>query len=444
MVDIVSDSSSTIGKMEQIDIERRKYTTRGLSGYINIGNTCYMNAALQAFCATDLLITYFLNDKSEYYYKNDLKHGCIIKLAKKYRMTHDSENIELNVKDIKIEFKKSLTYKFRNILLCYWRLNCRIKPKQFKKSLGDAAEIFRDFSQNDSHECISYIIDRLHEETKTDVIIKIHDTLPKEVLDYINNKNKYFQMIEIAEDKDTKKLIHSEYIKYRLDNLRAVAISESLESWKSLMKKNHSIITDIFTSLYYNDVTCLKCKNVNFRYEINNTLTLEIPDMRKVSLYDCLDTHFVDTVLSDESAYECCECNEKCDAVKRIKFWHTPARLIISLKRFMYHGSRTMKNNKDIDFPITDLNLSKYISEYTGNDAIYNLYSVVHHYGGPSSGHYVAHTKNHTNNEWYLYDDSNVLHIPADKIESKLIDSSAYVLFYEKSTKVTISSSLTE
>ena len=61
-------------------------------------------------------------------------------------------------------------------------------------------------------------------------------------------------------------------------------------------------------------------------------------------------------------------------------------------------GSRIMKNNEDISFPINGLDINKYSSEYMDTNGMYNLYGVIHHFGGSNGGHYVAYTKNHTNN----------------------------------------------
>lgn len=63
------------------------------------------------------------------------------------------------------------------------------------------------------------------------------------------------------------------------------------------------------------------------------------------------------------------------------------------LKRFTY--SRYLKNKIEtfVDFPINDLDLSKYVKNKNGQSYLYELYAVSNHYGGLGGGHYTAYAK---------------------------------------------------
>ena len=63
----------------------------------------------------------------------------------------------------------------------------------------------------------------------------------------------------------------------------------------------------------------------------------------------------------------------------------------------------------------------KYIEE---NNAIYDLYGIIEHFGTMSSGHYTAICKN--NNKWINYNDSSL------DINKNPVSKNAYVLFYKK------------
>jgi ubiquitin carboxyl-terminal hydrolase 4/11/15 len=68
---------------------------------------------------------------------------------------------------------------------------------------------------------------------------------------------------------------------------------------------------------------------------------------------------------------------------------------VVHLKRFSY--SRYMKNKLDtfVNFPIHHLDMSKYAKHTSRGDQppIYELYSVINHYGGLGGGHYSAYAK---------------------------------------------------
>ena len=102
-----------------------------------------------------------------------------------------------------------------------------------------------------------------------------------------------------------------------------------------------------------------------------------------------------------------------------------PQILIVDLKRF---NNRNQKNNKFIDTPLDNLDLSKYILGYNKKSYVYELYGVTNHMGGPHGGHYTAHVKN-ANNKWYLFNDTQVKEITD---ETKIVTQQAYCFFYRK------------
>ena len=50
-----------------------KINVRGLSGLNNIGNTCYMNSALQCISSSDIFVSYIIKKK----FVRDLKDNII-------------------------------------------------------------------------------------------------------------------------------------------------------------------------------------------------------------------------------------------------------------------------------------------------------------------------------------------------------------------------------
>ena len=94
--------------------------------------------------------------------------------------------------------------------------------------------------------------------------------------------------------------------------------------------------------------------------------------------------------------YKKIEVNEKSkkkeSATKKISFfWSLPNNLIIVLKRF---NNNNKKNKEMIDFPINNLDLTKYVIGYDNKSYKYDLYGICNHSGGTLGGHYTAYVKN--------------------------------------------------
>lgn len=133
----------------------------------------------------------------------------------------------------------------------------------------------------------------------------------------------------------------------------------------------------------------------------------------------------------------CCKCKNHVTPIKKLDLWSTPDMLILHLKRFSYVPGQYFvhreKINDTIDFPITGLDLTKYIkgdaSKHPNYEApIYDLYGVSLHSGGMGGGHYTAICQNPENKKWYKLDDSTV----SESTPEAAIDGKAYVLFYKR------------
>ena len=77
---------------------------------------------------------------------------------------------------------------------------------------------------------------------------------------------------------------------------------------------------------------------------------------------------------------------------------------MITLKRFLNNGR---KERSLVDFPINNLDLSKYVIGYDKHSYKYDLYGICNHSGGSQGGHYYAYVKN-ANGKWYEFNDARV------------------------------------
>ncbi|VAH15520.1 unnamed protein product [Triticum turgidum subsp. durum] len=149
-----------------------------------------------------------------------------------------------------------------------------------------------------------------------------------------------------------------------------------------------------------------------------------------VNLFSCLDAFLKDEPLGPDDMWYCPCCKEHRQASKKLDLWRLPEILVVHLKRFSY--SRYMKNKLDtfVNFPIHDLDMTKYAKHTSGGDQphIYELYAVINHYGGLGGGHYSAYAKLIKEDSWYHFDDSHVSSVNEEETRT----SAAYLLFYRR------------
>jgi len=181
-------------------------------------------------------------------------------------------------------------------------------------------------------------------------------------------------------------------------------------------KKDNSIITDIFLSLFEVQYIDEMRKKVSSSYEINWNLNVCIPQNNHLTLYDCLDFTFKEEYLCDDNAWLDDKTNEKKNVYKRVKMLYCPSILVLSLKRWI-DCKKKNKNKIELD-PILDM------SRYSKDNANYELFGVINHEGNPYGGHYFSFVKR--GNQWFMFNDNQI-----QKIDT-FIHPSNYCLFYRK------------
>ena len=149
-----------------------------------------------------------------------------------------------------------------------------------------------------------------------------------------------------------------------------------------------------------------------------------------VTLYDCLDSFSKEEQLDQTNLWHCSKCSKEVRAVKHMTLCRLPPILVIHLKRFKQKTVSSWVTQKKIeefvDYPVENLDLSKYVESPGKEKVLYNLFGVTHHYGALGGGHYTAVCKYLPENLWVLYDDTALYKAAKDEIVAK----TGYVLYY--------------
>jgi len=151
------------------------------------------------------------------------------------------------------------------------------------------------------------------------------------------------------------------------------------------------------------------------------------PNEGAVTLHDCLDQFAREEVLDADNSWYCPRCKEHREGRKKLQVWSLPPLLVIHLKRFSTDRWQRKVDTR-VDFPITGLDLSRHCLSAAAGEAVYDLRAVSNHYGGTSSGHYTAFTRNAETGTWHEFNDSSVSSIDPDSV----CTPGAYVLIYER------------
>jgi len=183
----------------------------GLCGLSNLGNTCFMNSALQCLSNVPLLTRYILNDLfvTELNFDNPLGMGG--QIAKAYA--------EL----IKQMWLSNNSYTI---------------PRNFKMAVGRFAPQFSGYQQQDSQELMAFLLDGLHE--------------------------------------DLNRIKKKPYVEVKDGSGRPDA-QVAAESWQNYLKRNSSIIVDIFHGLLKSTLVCPDCFKVSVTFDPFCYLSLPLP-----------------------------------------------------------------------------------------------------------------------------------------------------------------------
>ncbi|XP_037071271.1 ubiquitin carboxyl-terminal hydrolase 33-like [Pollicipes pollicipes] len=399
----------------------------GLTGLRNIGNTCYMNAALQALSNLPPLTRYFLD--CDRLVPADRKPG----LARAYlRLVHEMWSRR--------------------------RASC-LAPTAVLQTLRAAHPQFRGFQQHDSQEFLRCFMDVMHEELR-------------QPTGRFDGEQDELEEPAAARDDPPSDSAGSDGDEEDADYETADSGLSDRSTDSGSAVRYRSVVSDVFDGRILSSVQCLTCNGVSATRETFQDLSLPIPSREhlavlhtqaasagrpaacaqlysqqgwapwlwswitswfsgpSVSLHDCLASFFSSDELKGDNMYSCGRCKMLRNGLKFCRVLELPEVLTVHLKRFRHELVFSAKLGTHVEFPLEGLDMSGYLHKQSRSQVTsYDLAAVVCHHGTAGAGHYTGYALNHTSGAWYEYDDQYVTEVSAETVAS----CQAYMLFYRKS-----------
>uniref|UniRef100_A0A8D3DKX6 Ubiquitin carboxyl-terminal hydrolase n=1 Tax=Scophthalmus maximus TaxID=52904 RepID=A0A8D3DKX6_SCOMX len=477
-----------VAEEEGSESEEDELKPRGLTGMKNIGNSCYMNAALQALSNCPPLTQFFL----------------------------DCSGL------VRTDKKPALCKSYQKLISELWHKKrpSYVVPTSLSHGIKLVNPMFRGYAQQDTQEFLRCLMDQLHEELKeplTECSMSSEgsdgedrrdgDRSPSED-DFLScDSGSSSDRGEGGGPGEGELLVQDEcdglrsltvgmvgvrpekYLNDIRPSLLVMHLPAQLLLGARKKKQSHyrSVISDIFDGSILSLVQCLTCDRVSNTVETFQDLSLPIPgkeDLAKlhssihqnlpvktgacpdtygsqgwityimdsirrfvvscipswfwgpmVTLEDCLAAFFAADELKGDNMYSCERCKKLRNGVKYCKVLRLPEILCIHLKRFRHEVMYSFKINSHVSFPLEGLDMRPFLAKESPSQVTtYDLLSVICHHGTAGSGHYIAYCQNVINGQWYEFDDQYVTEVH----ETVVQNAEAYVLFYRKSSEESV------
>lgn len=192
----------------------------GIVGFKNIGNTCYMNSAMQCLVHIDFLKTFLIENQFESMINEDNPIGA------------------------KGDLIKSLAALVKE----YWNSRDNyVTPYAFKRCVSKYMPAFEGYSHHDSQEFLSQLLDTCHEDTNQ-ILKKPYTSTPT-----LQPGSKSDQQM-------------------------------ARESWILHLRRNNSFFIHNFFGQFRSEIECPTCRSVYLKFDCFQVVSLPVPARREDSV----------------------------------------------------------------------------------------------------------------------------------------------------------------
>lgn len=328
---------------------------KGHLGLVNLGNTCFLNSALQVLRHIHPLVEYFKKDDWSHRINENNKYAPMVRPI--------------------VEFATSI-----------WRddlpLGTRIAPRKFYQTLTEVAEkvgyddLAIKHQQADAGEALLFLLDCLHEGLahKVDMAITGVATTPEE-----------------------KRWI------------------TGFENWIRYYKKQWSITVRILHGQKMSATTCKTCQYHSETFEPWSSLNVPVVQSDNPTLDSCLEEYFKDEIIED---YFCDGCSKKQPASHTNRLFLLPEYIVVILNRSMNDGSK-LHGLIDIDTEMIDLDKWFIGNRDITTTKFKVTAVADHHGSARGGHYTASARDKEDPSKWFHYDDDSVQEIDAENVIGK-------------------------
>ncbi|XP_029647472.1 ubiquitin carboxyl-terminal hydrolase 2 isoform X1 [Octopus sinensis] len=247
-------------------------------------------------------------------------------------------------------FEGNFLRAFSEVMKKLWTSRMEVTPAVFRNSIKKLNSIYQGFGQEDAHEFYNHLINGLHEEL---------DTTKKSGPKGINQA-----------------------------------------SWYDFCKGDTKI-TDIFAMQMKHNYECLECYSKSTEYHTSFDMSLPMKKaFRTINMEDIIEDFIEST-----SNNMCKKCSKLTLHNCKKEFVHLPEVLVLYFQR----AEKLGKLKTEMQYPVENLNFTKYAIKGNPKLATYTLYAICLHAGDcATSGHYWAECRHPKTSEWNKYNDTRV------------------------------------
>ena len=344
---------------------------KGLYGFYNSGNNCYINSSLQILTRINDLCQNIIKDQNKY-----------------------------------INEENKLISEFNQVLFFINKGEQKIKPNGIKRVMSEIDEKYKYNNQEDANEFISIFLDELLEETKCGLETKENKTFKNKIEEDAYNKiwRKFYSkkggsfLVPLFYGllKTEKKCDGCDGI-ISIDFNTFNMLELSIYNYKDLESvKLEKILSDFYGKKLSNKNKqyCYKCKNETTNYNI--TTIYSLPKYLIIYFGRTIDNEYINLNIEYEET--------------------------LKLSPYIRAPKKYKNDNSDL------FNIESKESEFDDNKNEYSLCNIIHYNSSynSKSGHYTATCL--CDDDWYHFNDSFI----SEENEISDFYNREIILFYEK------------